>query len=214
MTDRGELVLRERSDGHLELRANGLFVMDTREHRSERALATQALARAPAGPARVLIGGLGLGFTLAAALADDRVVQCTVAELEPDLVTWMRDGTVPHGPPLLDDPRTDVLVADIADVLGSAEPAAYELVLLDVDNGPGNLVHAHNARLYRDGGLVAVRRALSRDGVVVVWSAAEDPALEAALQRVFGTAEQTSYDVPGNDRAGRYHLYAARNPAG
>ena len=113
-SERGELVLRARTEDDgvttLELRANGVFVMDTRETSSERALARQALARHPA-PESVLVGGLGLGFTLAEVLDDARVRRVVVAEIEPALVGWMRDGTVPHGPALLADPRVQTASA-------------------------------------------------------------------------------------------------------
>src|SRR3954453_10256144 len=89
---RGELVLRGRYDGALELRANGVFVMDTVETSTERALATRALAL-HRDPGTVLVAGLGLGFTLRAVLEDDRVQRVTVAEIEDALIGWMRDGT-------------------------------------------------------------------------------------------------------------------------
>ncbi|KAA1427354.1 hypothetical protein [Nocardioides antri] len=207
---RGEIVLRQRPDGHLELRANGVFVMDTLEHTSERALATEALRHAGARPLRVLVGGLGLGFTLAAALADDRVTRCTVVEIEPALVGWLRNGTVPHGPAMLADPRVEVVVDDVADVLRSVAASSYDLVLLDVDNGPGYLVHDANAALYAGSGLADARAALADDGMLVVWSASPAPDLEAALREVFGNAEENRYAVPGHGRAGDYFLYSAR----
>lgn len=213
-TSRGELVLRERTDGHLELRANGVFVMDTLEHTSERALAARSLALAGSGPLRVLVGGLGLGYTLAETLTDDRVEQCTVVEIEPDLVAWLRDGLLPHGPALLADQRCDVRVGDVADVLHRAAAASYDLVLLDVDNGPGHLVHPHNAGLYDDAGLAAVRRVLAPGGLLVVWSASPSPPLEHALRQVFGRAEAAPYDVPGHGRAGQYWLYSGRHALG
>ena len=161
-SERGELVLRQRTepDGSttLELRANGVFVMDTRETSSERALAREALARHEA-PSSVLVGGLGLGFTLAEVLADTRVRRVVVAEIEPALVGWLRDGTVPHGPALLADDRVEVRVADVADVIGEAEDA-FDLVLLDVDNGPGYLVHDANSALYGPTLLRTTRRAM------------------------------------------------------
>jgi spermidine synthase len=206
---RGELVLRRRADGHLELRANGVFVMDTLEHTSEQALAERALAMTVAEPVDVLIGGLGLGYTLAAVLADERVGRCVVAEIEPDLVTWLRDGTVPHGPGLLADPRVEVEVGDVADVLRSAQQE-YDVVLLDVDNGPGYLVHDGNADLYSAPLLAAARDALRGAGALVVWSAAEAPQLERAMRRAFGEAVEERHAAPAHGRVGDYFLYLAR----
>jgi spermidine synthase len=206
---RGELVLGRRDDGHLELRANGVFVMDTLEHTSERALADRALAMAGAEPVDVLIGGLGLGYTLAAVLTDARVRRCVVAEIEPDLVTWLRDGTVPHGPGLLADPRVEVEVGDVAEVLRIAQQE-YDVVLLDVDNGPGYLVHDGNAALYSTPLLEAARETLRDGGILVIWSAAEASELEQALGRVFGNAVGERYAVPAHGRACDYFLYLAR----
>jgi spermidine synthase len=208
-SERGELVLRRRDGDVLELRANGVFVMDTAETTSERELARRSLALL-AEPKRVLVGGLGLGFTLAEVLADPRVERVTVVEIEPALVGWLRGGTVPHGPALLADPRVEVVVADVADAIERSEEAAYDVVLLDVDNGPGNLVHDTNAALYDDRLLAATRRATSSGGVCVVWSADRDAALDAALRRVFGNAEELDFEVDLQGRAERYWLHLAR----
>jgi len=213
VTERGELVLRRRVDADgaevLELRANGVFVMDTRETSTERGLATQALALVTL-PRDVLVGGLGLGFTLEAVLADPRVERCLVVEIEPALVGWMGDGTIPYGTPLLADPRVEVRVADVAQVLTGLSPRSLDLVLLDVDNGPGYLVHDANAALYERPFLAAVRRSLAPGGMVVVWSAARAPSLMAALEAEFGEAEEHAHDVRLQDRDEQYWLYAAR----
>ena len=184
-TEHGELVLRERrpADGptSLELRANGVFVMDTLEVASERALASAALD-AVADPRAVAVAGLGLGFTMHEVLADSRVERCAVVEIEQALVDWMRDGTVPHGPALLADERVSVVVADIAVAVAEARPESYDLLLLDVDNGPDHLVHQANAALYRGPFLTARARAAAagrRGGGVVVGAVARarrDPA--------------------------------------
>ena len=204
----GELVLRRREDGSLELRANGVFVMDTVETSTERELATRALAL-HAHPGNVLIGGLGLGYTLEATLADPRVGAVAVVEIEPALVDWLREGTVPHGPALLADPRVTVTVADVAEALRTAPPSAYDLVLLDVDNGPGYLVHDLNADLYRAPALEEARRATRPGGMVVVWSAAEAPDLEQTMGGVFGRwrTEAVCYAVDLQGRAETYWLY-------
>ena len=207
-SERGELVLRRRDDDTLELRANGIFVMDTAETTRARALAGEALARHER-PETVLVGGLGLGFTLAEVLADERVRRVVVVEIEPTLVGWLRDGTIPHGPPLLRDQRVEVLIGDVAEAIAAAGDAAYDLVLLDVDNGPGYLVHDANVALYGPELLAATRRALRPDGLCVVWSAARDNALDRALREVFGNADATAYDVDLQGRAERYWLHLA-----
>jgi spermidine synthase len=212
-SERGELVLRERrpADGpaSLELRVNGVFVMDNVEVSTERALAREALALVE-DPRAVVVGGLGLGFTMHEVLADSRVELCSVVEIEQALVGWMRDGTIAHGPALLADERVNVVVADVAVALAESRPASYDLVLLDVDNGPGYLVHATNAALYEAPALTSARSMLRPGGALVVWSAAEAPALEEAMRQVFGEVELRPLDVRLQERDERYWLYAAR----
>jgi spermidine synthase len=212
-SERGELVLRERrtDDGPpvLELRANGIFVMDTLETSTERTLARAALELVDR-PAQVLVGGLGLGFTMHEVLADSRVERCTVVELEQALVDWMRDGTVPHGPGLLADERVNLVVADIAVAVAEAGDAAYDLVLLDVDNGPGYLVHDANAAIYGAPFLTRLRGVVSPGGVVVVWSANRADELRDTMAGIFGNAEARPYDVALQGRDERYWLYLSR----
>jgi spermidine synthase len=215
-SERGEIVLRERHDPDdaegsrvLELRVNGVFVMDTLETTTERQLAQVALARVDE-PRSVVIGGLGLGFTLHEVLADHRVERVAVVEIEDALVAWMRDGTVPHGPSYLADERLHVVVADIRMAMAEATPAAYDLVLLDVDNGPGYLVHQHNEAVYEEEFLRRCRDVLGPGGVLVVWSADAAPELLASLRTVFGAAEEQAHDVLLQDRPEEYFLYLAR----
>lgn len=213
-SSRGEVVLRRRSAGAaggpeevLELRANGVFVMDTAETSSEEAMAAEALRLVP-HPRRVLVGGLGLGFTLQRVLADARVAEVSVVEIEEALVGWLRDGTVPHGPDLLGDPRVSVVVGDLADSLPSpSEPV--DLLLLDVDNGPGHLVHDANAALYRPDFLARCRGALTEAGLLVVWAADRSPALAADLERLFPYAEERACPVRLQGREEDYYLYLA-----
>ena len=213
-TERGELVLRERRpvDGgpsSLELRANGVFVMDTVEVSTERAMAHAALALVEE-PRAVVVGGLGLGYTMHEVLADSRVEKCAVVEIEPALVDWMRAGLVPDGPALLADERVTVVVADIVVALAEAGPASYDLVLLDVDNGPGYLVHAANEALYRVPALTDARRVLRPGGALVVWSADEAPELEESLRSVFDEVTPERHAVKLLDRDEHYWLYVAR----
>ena len=210
--ERGELVLRRRTTDAgadvLELRANGVFVMDTLETSSEIELAAVALELVP-DPRDVVVGGLGLGFTLQRVLADTRVERVTVVEVEEPLIGWMRDGTVPQGPALLADRRVQIVNADIVMAVAEAR-RTYDLVLLDVDNGPGYLVHDDNAGLYSTAMLGRIRGLLNPGGVLVVWAADAAPALLQTLTEVFGVAEERACDVLLQDRPEQYYLYVAR----
>lgn len=218
----GELVLRRRPDERgedgtaIELRANGVFVMDTVETASEQAMATATLAasrRSGRTPRRVLVGGLGLGFTLGEVLSDAFVEHVTVVEIEAGLVGWMRDGTIPHGPGLLADGRVELVTADLVDWLREADDggdhAAYDLALLDVDNGPGYLVHESNADLYEAPLLAAVRDRLSDGGTLVIWSAFEEPELPLEMHDVFGNCRALPIPVDLQGREEQYWLYAS-----
>jgi len=217
---RGEIVLRERRDPDagpsspvvLELRVNGVFVMDTFETSSEKGLATAALKQVE-NPRNVVIGGLGLGFTVHEVLADTRVEKLVVVEIEDALVQWMRDGTVPHGPSYLADDRVTVMTADIRIAMAEATPAAYDLVLLDVDNGPGFLVYDENEAIYQRDFLQQVKGALRPGGALVIWSAAESPTLQAEMEQVFGESVAVPYDVTLQSRDEHYWIYLARNRA-
>jgi spermidine synthase len=215
-TDRGEIVLRHRPvDGALELRVNGVFVMDDHETTTERLLARMALLGLAAGtsdgPWRVLIGGLGLGYTLAALLDRDEVGSVLVAEIEPDLVGWHRSGLIPGS--RIADTRVDVRVADVRQVVPGLEPGSVDLILLDVDNGPGFLVYDDNADVYRAPFLIACRNALTPSGRVAVWSADTAPALTHALDAVFASSEEHAVPVTLGTRDTTYHIsIAPRSP--
>jgi spermidine synthase len=183
--------------------------MDTSEHASEQALADAALAVVDV-PKRVLVGGLGLGFTLDRVLGDRHVEQVDVVEIEPALVEWMRDGTIAHGPQLLADRRARVVVADIARAVTEAAPTTYDVMLLDVDNGPGQLVHQANAVLYAEPFLRAALDRLNPGGALVVWSAERSPALADALSSVFAEVDEHDHAVRLQDRDEHYWLYTAR----
>jgi spermidine synthase len=161
-------------------------------------------------PKAVVVGGLGLGYTMHEVLADSRVEKCAVVEIEPALVEWMRAGLVPDGPALLADERVTVVEADILAALKEAREASYDLVLLDVDNGPGYLVHAANAALYEPPALTDARRLLRPGGALVVWSADEALELEEALRSVFGDVAAERHDVRLQERDEHYWLYVAR----
>ena len=211
-SERGEIVLRrrieERAADALELRVNGVFVMDTRETTTETELAAAALELVE-HPRRVVVGGLGLGFTTQRVLADHRVEQVKVVELESALIGWMRDGTIPHGPAILADKRVHLVDADIVMAVAEAM-STYDLVLLDVDNGPGYLVHESNERVYAPDFLESTRTIIDPGGALVIWSADPAPELAAAMEQVFGNCTEHRYDVLLQERPEQYLLYVSR----
>jgi spermidine synthase len=179
----GALSLFKR-DREFSIRMGDCEIMNSRQHASEEALAELACARIRDRPrARVLIGGLGMGFTLAAALhhlgARSRV---EVAELVPAVVAWNR-GVLAHlaGHPLA-DVRVTVREVDVAQILMVAR-GAYDAILLDLDNGPDGLTSKGNAWIYGRGGLARVFAALRPAGVLGVWSAGPDQAFVGRLHR-------------------------------
>lgn len=214
---RGELVLREREfDGAVELRVNGVFVMDDSETSSERALAHAALAaRRESLPQadgtdgiRVLVGGLGLGFTLREVLADPGVRHVVVAEIEPDLVAWHRAGLIQQGGVAsgLEDPRTELVIGDVRDVVHDTPVHSIDVLLLDVDNGPGYLVYDDNAEVYGEAFTVLCRDRLRAGGILAVWSAAPAPALLTLFEDVFESASDHPIPVRLGERDTTYHL--------
>ena len=182
---------------------DGAFAMDTVDTSTEVALAVRALERHPS-PRRVLVGGLGLGMTTRAVLSDPRVVRTDVVELAAPLVAWARAGLVPELAGL-EDGRCVLHVADVGDVLaGRLGPRGpWDVVLLDVDNGPDFLVHATNAALYAPPALAVARSALAAGGVLVVWSSHVAPSLLAALREVAHDGDDVAEDVVEVEREGR-----------
>jgi spermidine synthase len=172
-----------RHDREYVIFANGKILMSSRMHGSEEALAAFALkhARTQDSPA-VLVGGLGLGFTLRATLdALPAGATVDVAELVPSVVDWNRGPLGPLAGNPLDDKRVRVRVEDVLVTLRSS-PGRFSAVLLDVDNGPDAFTTSSNAGLYSDKGLQAARAALQPGGVLTVWSAWEDRKFEQRLR--------------------------------
>jgi spermidine synthase len=201
--DGAELVLARRGDEWV-VRAGGHVLMSSRAHGSEEALAALGLERA-ARRETVLVGGLGLGFTVRAVL--DRVPQharVVVAELSRALVEWNR-GPVAElaGRPLF-DPRVRLQVSDVAERIAEAT-RAFDAILLDVDNGPSALVHRRNERLYGDEGVSAALGALRPGGVLAVWSAGPDDRYLASLRRA-GFAAEARPEPARRGSAGARHV--------
>jgi spermidine synthase len=205
----GEVLLRRRSstDGaeHLELVVDGVFAVDDVDTSTERLLATEALGRCPGNRLEVLVGGLGLGWTAATALADPRVAGVDVVELQPALVGWAARGLLPSLAGV-SDRRLRLRVGDVAAALASGA-GRWDAVLLDVDNGPGFLVHGSNAALYRPAGLATALAALRPGGVLAIWSSHPAPELLAGLAGLPGAVDAEQVLLPV-ERDGRRYEYA------
>lgn len=203
-------VLRRRSDGAMELRVNGVFVMDDVETSSERLLATHVI---DLGARDVLVGGLGLGYTVRELLANPDIRRVVVAELHGSIVDWMRDGTIP-GADLLADARTTVVIDDVESVVESQPVASLDAICLDVDNGPDFLVHEQNAHLYRADFIATCALRLRPGGHLAIWSMADSDAVRAALSAHFDVV--TTHPVPVNlqGRDERYWILTGSAPRG
>ena len=174
--------LMRRSDEYIIL-ADGAILMSSRMHGSEEALATLACQRVRAlEQPSVLIGGLGMGFTLRATLdllSPDATV--VVAELVPAVVEWNRGPLGPLAGHPLEDKRVRVETRDVAVTLSSC-PRQFDAILLDVDNGPTAFTASRNAGLYDNRGIATARAALKREGVLAIWAAQEDRKFEQRLR--------------------------------
>lgn len=172
-------------DGEYFLKLNGRQLMSTTSISSELLLAElpcKSLGRVPG--ARVLIGGLGLGFSMKRALdfvRKDSVVE--VAELLPEVVRWNREFLRHVNGALLDDPRVKIIEDDVFEILKNAKPGTYDAIMLDVDNGPTSFVQPGNKRLYDRRGYGIIKRALKPSGVVAFWSACEERGFTDELSR-------------------------------
>jgi spermidine synthase len=158
-------------------------LMNSRLSGSEEALATLACKRIEAVERpHLLIGGLGMGFTLRAALAVlGSEARITVAELVPAVIAWARGPMADMFGDSLDDPRASVLSADVVEVIQS-HASAFDAILLDVDNGPAGLIRKANDALYNTKGLKAIRRALRPGGVLAIWSSGPNASFSKRLR--------------------------------
>lgn len=208
-TPNGTLLALFRHDGAYLIRADGVELMSTRRHLSEDRLAEVACAplREVAG-VRVLIGGLGLGFTLRAALrqlgADAEVV---VAEFMEAVIAWNANPAYDLSWEAMGDPRVRIVHDDVTNVL-QANPGGFNAIMLDTDNGPDGMLMSENARLYAARGIATTVAALRAGGSIAYWSVGDDPRFVDALQRA-GLGVTTQH-VRAHATAGPMHtLYVA-----
>ncbi|WP_018267198.1 hypothetical protein [Methylosinus sp. LW4] len=204
-----ELLLRRRG-GIYEIRCNGYDLMSNRAHRSEEALARLALAEISAAMPRILVGGLGMGFTLRAALdAAPREARITVAELLPEIIAWNRGPLAPLAGRPLEDARVEAREGDVA-ALMEAEACAYDAILLDIDNGPEAVLCDINSALFSARGLRNMQRALAPAGVLAVWSADPSPGFEQRLEETRFSFRAEEIAARGAEGDPRHTIYLAR----
>ena len=207
--DGGRFELR-RHDGNYVIQADGYDLMTSFTHGSEDSMMSLACPR-PREDACILIGGLGMGYTLAATLdllpPGGSVV---VSELVPEVVEWNRGPLGPLAGHPLDDPRTDLIVGEVADVIRDSK-SRFDAILLDVDNSVDSLTRAHNSCLYTPEGLAAAHRSLRPHGALAVWSAGTERTFESRLRAAGFTA--STHPIRGRDkRGGHYFVFVGRRP--
>jgi len=208
-TPNGTVIALYRHDGAYLLRADGVELMSTRRHLSEDRLAEVACAPIREVPgARALIGGLGLGFTLRAALRQLRDdAEVVVVELLPEVIAWNRDARYGLSVDAMADPRVRVVQADVIDVLQSS-PAAFDAIMLDTDNGPDGMLMSESKPLYAKRGIEGTVAALRPGGTTVYWSVSDDAKFAHALRGAGLTVK--TLRVRAHDTAGPMHtLYVA-----
>jgi spermidine synthase len=204
LTPDGKTISLHEHDGSYTIRVDAAELMSTRQHASEERLAELACAHVKGKHrARVLVGGLGFGFTLKAALsavATDATV--VVAEILEAVIAWNRNPSYPFAADALADPRVIVRQQDVVEAI-AASRAAYDAIALDVDNGPNALSTDDNFQLYDQRGLQLARAALRPGGCLALWSAAPDTAFERLMAAAGFTVSVERCRSHG--KSGRWH---------
>lgn len=206
VTPNGEIQLQKRGKDY-EIIFNGVFLMATYNGESEKLLVKAALDAA-GFPEKILLAGLGAGFSLAEAVNDTRLTAITVVEIEAKIIEWNRTYLAPYSQHALADPRVTVINADFPAWLETATEK-YDVICLDIDNGPDWLVLESNSRLYRDAGMHALLKRLNRSGALSFWSASRSDGLQAWLQKWFYRV--TELAVP-HQRGEPDYIYLAARP--
>jgi len=209
-----ELRLKQRgSEFSIMLGTNEL--MNSRLSGSEEALAKLSCDKIRDRPRpKILIGGLGMGFTLRAALAElPNEAEVVVAELVPAVIRWAKNEMAEVFKGCLDDPRVTIVEADVGDLIRCGK-AAYDAILLDVDNGPEALTREENDRIYDDRGLAAAKAALCSGGVLSVWSSAPDSRFTRQLQAAGFTVEEMPTRASSKGRGAKHMIWLAVKKAG
>jgi spermidine synthase len=212
--DGGELRLKKRgTEFSIMLGSNEL--MNSRLSGSEEALAKLSCLRLQGRERpKILIGGLGMGFTLRAALAElGSEAQVTVAELLPAVVAWARGPMAEVFGDSLSDPRVSIFEGDVGRLIRSGR-SAYDAILLDVDNGPEGLTRKANDSLYDVPGLSSARAALTPGGVLAVWSSAPNNAFTQRLRKVGFRVDEVGARANGTRGGARHTIWIAAKQGG
>lgn len=207
--DGGEMRLYQR-DSEYSIRVGSYELMNSRVHASEDALASLVCSRIrDRQPVRLLIGGLGMGFTLAAVLLEiDSQSAVVISELVPEVVAWHRGPLRAVSGTTLDDPRVTIREEDVGKIIRTSH-AVFDAIVLDVDNGPRALTSKQNDWLYGPTGLRAANVALRPGGILAIWSAGPDPAFTRRLQGAGFTAEEVPVRGRGAKGGARYLIWIA-----
>ena len=185
-------------------------LMNSRMSGSEEALANMTIERLGNRDAHLLIGGYGMGFTLRASCAAlSPKGKITIVELVPEVVAWSKQYMREMSGDALADPRVELIIADVADVI---REGSYDAILLDVDNGPDGLTRDANNRLYSAPGLRATMTALKRGGILAVWSAAPDRHFTRRLDEAGFSIDEVTTTARSNGKGARHTIWFAQKP--
>lgn len=208
----GEVTLLRRGT-EFSIRTAGRELMNSRRHGSEEALSELTCSRIKRKSGiTILIGGLGMGYTLAAALAQSGAdTRITLSELIPAVVRWNRKELAHLAGMPLDDPRVSVEEEDVGETIGKSR-SAWDAILLDVDNGPEGLTRESNDRLYNIAGLRRAFRALRRGGVLSIWSSGADKAFTRRLQQCGFQTEILTARAHKSGKGSRHTIWLAAKP--
>jgi spermidine synthase len=210
---RRRALLKEPGTVVTEVTLNHEFLMSSFHTASEEALASVALDMAEGQGLQVLVGGLGLGYTAAAVLANERVARVEVVELLPQVIDWLDRGLIPLADSLQADTRLDVVQGDVYERLGNPPERPYDMILIDVDHSPDDHLNSDNDDFYTEVGLQQARQHVAKDGVLGIWSYAESSPFAEALQRTFDEVriEPVTYENRHIDEIVTDWLFFARD---
>ena len=209
ITPNGACMALYEHDGAFSVSLNGKELMHSRVTASESLLGKTGVDRINKDiPTRILIGGLGLGFTLKSALeSGNPKMKIELAELVPEVIEWNRTYLKELNGALLDDPCVDIKEMDVIDLIKNAQPRTYDAILLDVDNGPVAMVDANNEQIYSASGIGLMCTALKKGGRIVVWSAGPDIKFEKRLGKFCRKFQRLATKVYDGAKRARHMLY-------